>query len=776
MSEDNYDDENVDYNDNDNDDNDYEMENDDLKEELENLFLNAKNSDDPISAYKSVIELEASNSNEKSMTIRSYKEICIIYLLRDDYKNFCLEMDNLMKASKSLKEQLFKDRLFDEILKEIKQNEDNDYSNYLSKMALLAEQNMYYGLSQELENFMNSNEKYTGLITKKKPEFSFNKIFEEYFKLKENYKLNVYNIDSLSEKEKLIPVYESKTINQQIPLIKESLKKWKNKEAQKFWSEWVDDYEKFSDLPIFYAKMIKTETCKIIGFNILIGLYDNKDSIEAIGFKASMFLFDILAQIFCDYDNPDVREYTVTSGLFSYILKRLQVLTEEIPRKFSPGDDNKTKHEEKKNINIVTQSKKTKGVGYSAYNYNEKEWDIQAFLEKQERHRNFLIESIISFFAKFFKILDLDPNILITIRNLILESALLPCIENLFIENNAVQLENNSKLILLYFEIILSFSESNVLYILLKDISKDYKPIQVKSIYDLVKDLMKTISSYKTHLKNLNKNSSFLEDILVLFEKLENNLKKFEQKDDLYEKTIKILDIQKIEPEKAYPLLLKKQAFDYISLSGFNFKSGDPYGYMPIFGTKKNNKTEESSNPEVASQEKILRLIGEYSNLQNSLPIEFTNSIFARADKDNIDKMVAIIFGSEGTPYSSGAFIYEIKFGDNYPNNPPHVEIVSTGNGEVRFNPNLYNTGKVCLSLLGTWRGTQGESWNPKISTIYQVLLSIQSIIMSEFVYFNEPGYESKLGTSEGDQLNEGYSNIVRYNNIRVCMINMIKT
>ena len=34
----------------------------------------------------------------------------------------------------------------------------------------------------ELENFMNSNEKYTGLITKKKPEFSFNKIFEEYFK------------------------------------------------------------------------------------------------------------------------------------------------------------------------------------------------------------------------------------------------------------------------------------------------------------------------------------------------------------------------------------------------------------------------------------------------------------------------------------------------------------------------------------------------------------------------------------------------------------------
>ena len=60
---------------------DYVMEDDDLKDELENLFLNAKNSDDPIDAYKSVIELEASNSSEKTMTIRSYKEICIIYLL-----------------------------------------------------------------------------------------------------------------------------------------------------------------------------------------------------------------------------------------------------------------------------------------------------------------------------------------------------------------------------------------------------------------------------------------------------------------------------------------------------------------------------------------------------------------------------------------------------------------------------------------------------------------------------------------------------------------------
>ena len=758
---------------------DYEMENDDLKDELENLFLNAKNSDDPIDAYKSVIELEASNSSEKTMTIRSYKEICIIYLLRDDYENFCIEIENLLKASKSLKVDLFKTKLFEEILIKIKEKNEFDFSSYLKKMIFLAEENGFLGLSSELENFIKSNPKYNDLIDTNKNNFIFNNLFDEYNKLKERCKSNLYNINNLAEKEKLIPKYESLTINQQIPLIKKSLNSWQNKDAKKFWTEWVEDYEKFSDLPIFYSKMIKTETCKIIGYNILINLYDQNNSIESIGFKASMFLYDILSQIFCDYDNPDVREYTVTSGLFNYILKRLQVLTEEIPRKYSPDEKKekieKKEEKEEKKIELNPKSnRKVKGVGYSSYNYNEKEWDIQAFLEKQEKHRNFLIESIISFFAKFFKVTDLDRNILINIRDLILESALLPCIENLFIENSAVQLEKNSKLVYLYFEIILNFSKNNVLCVLLKDISKDYKPIQVKSIYDLAKDLVKTISLYKNHLKSLNQKSSFIDDILVQYKQLENNLNKFEKNDQLYEKTIKIIDINNIEPEKAYPLLLKKQTFDYIALPEFKHNYYDNYSYtFPSYNTK--NNQEKEKNSEVASQEKILRLIGEYSNLQNSLPVEFTNSIFARADKDNIDKMIAIIFGSEGTPYSSGAFVFEIKFGEKYPQGPPSVQIVSTGNGTVRFNPNLYSTGKVCLSLLGTWRGTQGESWNPQISTIYQVLISIQSIIMSELVYFNEPSYEHLMGTDEGNKLNEGYSNIVRYNNIRVCMIDMIK-
>ena len=43
------------------------------------------------------------------------------------------------------------------------------------------------------------------------------------------------------------------------------------------------------------------------------------------------------------------------------------------------------------------------------------------------------------------------------------------------------------------------------------------------------------------------------------------------------------------------------------------------------------------------------------------------------------------------------------------------------GGGTVRFNPNLYNCGKVCLSLLGTWSGAKGETWDASASTTLQV-------------------------------------------------------
>jgi len=81
--------------------------------------------------------------------------------------------------------------------------------------------------------------------------------------------------------------------------------------------------------------------------------------------------------------------------------------------------------------------------------------------------------------------------------------------------------------------------------------------------------------------------------------------------------------------------------------------------------------------------------------------------------------MKAMISGSIETPYAHGLYEFDLFFENAYPEVSPKMNLTTTGGGKIRFNPNLYACGKVCLSLLGTWRGTVNENWNPKISNIY---------------------------------------------------------
>ncbi|KAK2369484.1 putative ubiquitin-conjugating enzyme E2 [Trifolium repens] len=69
----------------------------------------------------------------------------------------------------------------------------------------------------------------------------------------------------------------------------------------------------------------------------------------------------------------------------------------------------------------------------------------------------------------------------------------------------------------------------------------------------------------------------------------------------------------------------------------------------------------------------------------------------------------------------------------------------------LRLNPNLYASGKVCLSLLNTWSGRKNEKWTPGVSTMLQVLVSIQGLILNAKPYFNEPGYANTTGTQNGE-------------------------
>ncbi|KAI8519447.1 ubiquitin-conjugating enzyme E2 Ze [Branchiostoma belcheri] len=111
--------------------------------------------------------------------------------------------------------------------------------------------------------------------------------------------------------------------------------------------------------------------------------------------------------------------------------------------------------------------------------------------------------------------------------------------------------------------------------------------------------------------------------------------------------------------------------------------------------------------------------------------------MFVVPDSEDVTKIHALITGPFDTPYEGGFFHFLIRFPPDYPIRPPRVKLMTTDGEQVRFNPNLYKNGKVCLSILGTWTG---PAWSPAQS-LSSVLISIQSL-MNEKPYHNEPGFE----------------------------------
>ncbi|KAK5110530.1 hypothetical protein LTR62_005722 [Meristemomyces frigidus] len=140
-------------------------------------------------------------------------------------------------------------------------------------------------------------------------------------------------------------------------------------------------------------------------------------------------------------------------------------------------------------------------------------------------------------------------------------------------------------------------------------------------------------------------------------------------------------------------------------------------------------------------------LMKEITRLKTSLP----QGIWVRYGESRIDLMKILIAGPQGTPYANGLWEFDLMCGADYPVSPPKVLFKTTGGGTARVNPNLYEDGKVCLSLLGTW---QGEPWRPGQSTILQVLVSIQAMIFCDEPHCNEPSYERQRGSERSKEYN----------------------
>uniref|UniRef100_A0A3Q3FIM5 (E3-independent) E2 ubiquitin-conjugating enzyme n=1 Tax=Labrus bergylta TaxID=56723 RepID=A0A3Q3FIM5_9LABR len=151
----------------------------------------------------------------------------------------------------------------------------------------------------------------------------------------------------------------------------------------------------------------------------------------------------------------------------------------------------------------------------------------------------------------------------------------------------------------------------------------------------------------------------------------------------------------------------------------------------------------------------------EMALLATSLP----DGIMVKTFEDRMDLFSALIKGPTRTPYEDGLFLFDIQLPNIYPSVPPLFRYLSQCSG--RLNPNLYDNGKVCVSLLGTWIGKGTERWTSK-SSLLQVLISIQGLILVNEPYYNEAGFDSDRG------LQEGYENSRCYN--EMALIKMVQS
>ena len=382
------------------------------------------------------------------------------------------------------------------------------------------------------------------------------------------------------------------------------------------------------------------------------------------------------------------------------------------------------------------------GTGYGSSGSTK--WDIKKYLESDQ-----------------YKINKLDL-ILLDIINMITNKLNDPSVTEIELKNQLRDIKNsclvNYIVTNLTDNLNISYVQSNKSYIInlikLCNIIFDID----NSLFNIYKKTFKNNIDIFNIIKklSLDNNSAIIESLISLYTKInsycesiiEENLSESTKSIESTESTESIESTELTEQQQ-YVNILKKYQWEMVS------------GLSNIC----------SNGRELINK---LYLCKEISILSKSLPIDYNSSIYVRVDENNMQSIHALIIPSDDTPYAFGCYLFHIFIPETYNKMPPLVKIINTGNGSVRFNPNLYADGKVCLSLLGTWQGDPSEMWNDT-SSLLQVLISIQSLIFIDEPYFNEPGHERSINTEQGKKTSKEYNKNIKFNNLTWAMVDMLK-
>lgn len=160
--------------------------------------------------------------------------------------------------------------------------------------------------------------------------------------------------------------------------------------------------------------------------------------------------------------------------------------------------------------------------------------------------------------------------------------------------------------------------------------------------------------------------------------------------------------------------------------------------------------------PSVQAQKRILKDVKDV--LRQPL---VEQGVYYIHDEDNMMKGYVMIRANEDSPFRHGFFFFEIIFPFDYPTHPPKV-VFHTGDGVMRFHPNLYTNGKVCLSILNTW---YGEQWSSS--------MTLRSILVTLTTLFDWKCLLMEPGIKDG-KLVEVFDDMVRFKTFEVALSKII--
>lgn len=392
-------------------------------------------------------------------------------------------------------------------------------------------------------------------------------------------------------------------------------------------------------------------------------------------------------------------------------------------------------------VENTTQTKLRKehwkgGTGFG--HYGASEWNISEYIKSQEEKNVKLKDTIIEIINTINSIVE-ENNFsdAITVIN---NSLLIAYLNNEFYSSNMLEILKREELYekYLYLLELIVVNESSVL------------------LNDTVFETLKLkYEEFNGTLKFDNENK-----FAKMFVNFYNNKISKKQITPSTQKNDKSI----MNERELYKSTLTEFRFDTCEILNTNYKKE----YKDKFAHEKSNNWKNCQK----------RLSNELSSLMpiNQLPIEYDSSIFVRVDENNSMIIRALITGPVDTPYDSGCFVFDIYTPSNYPISSPDVWFMNHG-GE-RFNPNLYESGKVCLSILGTYIGPkphESEKWNPSTSSLLQVLVSIQAQILIEKPYFNEPSYETKIGSTDGENNSKIYNDNIKLRTMKSTVLNLLQ-